>query len=123
MKRRPAAIAGVMLAVTFAVGGLTGMAFEEALGIDWFEFLDRNASPDRAMLADLGLTASQKATIGDIFARQENHLAAYWEGRLPEIRTIVARTDEEIREVLTAEQRVLFDQRLRARERKVKSEM
>jgi Spy/CpxP family protein refolding chaperone len=121
MRRRPVIIAGALLAMTFAVGGLAGMAFEEAFGIDWFEFLDVDPEPGRAILADLRLNDAQKATIEDIFERQEDELEAYWEGRLPELRTIVYKTDAEIRAVLNDNQRVLFDQRIKAREGKAGS--
>ena len=43
MRPRARAVGVLLLAASFAVGSLAGMAAEEALGLDWFDFLDEVA--------------------------------------------------------------------------------
>ena len=111
--RRNRAIAAALLALVFAVGGLAGMAVEEALGIDWFEFLDEDGRRGEGLLDDLGLTSEQKATAKQLLERQEDSLEAYWEARLPEINGILAGSYAEVRKLLTPEQQTKFDRRVR----------
>lgn len=115
MKRQAKFTATILLALTFSLGGLAGMAFEEGLGLDWFEFLDADPAPGQAILADLHLSESQKLEIENIFEQQEDDLEDYWEGRLPELKTIVEKADNQIRTVLTPQQRVIFDERIKHR--------
>lgn len=73
-----------------AVGGLAGMAAEEALGLDWFDFLDEDATPaDEPLFQGMGLSAAQKRQIEGIRERREERLEACWEGRLPDILRIM----------------------------------
>ena len=114
MSRRPRIVAGLLLALTFAVGGLAGMALEEAMGLDWFEFLDadRDEENDR-LLGGLGLSREQRARAEEILERQEDRLETYWERRLPEIQALLELSYTEIRSVLTPEQQTVFDERVR----------
>lgn len=115
MRRRPGVVAAVMLLLSFVVGGMAGMVLEEALGLDWFDFLDEDTREgDGRLLADLDLTEEQRDRVEEILGAQERRLEAYWESRLPDMRVVVAESYEEIRAVLTAEQRELFDARVRA---------
>lgn len=115
MKRRPGFVAAAMLALSFVVGGMAGMALEEALGLDWFDFLDEDArGADGRLLADLDLTDQQRDRVAEILDAQEERLEAYWESRLPDMRGVVAESYAQIRAVLTPEQRELFDARVRA---------
>lgn len=108
-------VASAMLLLTFLVGGMAGMALEEGLGLDWFDFLDEDNPPSEGrLLAELGLTPQQQERIESILAEQEDSLEEFWRKRLSEMRPIVARSYDRIREVLTPEQRVLFDQRVDA---------
>lgn len=112
--RRPRAVAAVLLALTFATGGLAGMALEEALGLDWFDFLDEDARRDDRLLAGIGLSGAQREEVERILDRQENRLEAYWSARLPEMQAIAAGSYDEIRAVLTPPQRAVFDRRVAA---------
>ena len=114
MMGRTKLVAALLLALTFAVGGLAGMALEEALGIDWFEFLDddQDAASDQ-LLAGFDLSAEQRARAEQILDDEEDRLEAYWEARLPEILTERRRTHAEIRAMLTPAQQQTFDQRVR----------
>ena len=114
MRHRPKVVAALLLALTFAVGGLAGMALEEALGIDWFEFLDEDSddTEDR-LLVGLGLSGDQRDRAEVILEREEDRLEDYWESRLPEIQGILRQSYAEIRAILTPEQQQLFDRRVR----------
>ena len=56
----------------------------------------------------------QRARIERILEEQEDELEVFWEQRVPEMRPIVARSYDRIRDVLSEEQRVLFDRRVEA---------
>ena len=114
MKRGARLVAMLLLGVTFVVGGLTGMALEESLGLDWFDFLDEDRLADRsALLGGIPLSDSQQALVDQILERREDRLEAYWESRLPEIESIVEQSYTEIRATLSPEQQSVFDQRVR----------
>jgi Spy/CpxP family protein refolding chaperone len=115
MKRRASLVAGALLLLTFSVGAMSGMALEEAMGLDWFDFLeeDREDSGER-LLDGLGLTAQQERQAKRVLEQQEDSLEAYWEQRLPEINRMVAQSYAEIRLLLTPTQQSAFDKRLRS---------
>ncbi len=113
MRPRARAVGILLLAASFAVGGLAGMAAEEALGLDWFDFLDEDAVPaDERLFSGMGLTAAQQRRIDAIRERREERLEAYWEGRLPDIVRIMDGSYGEMRQVLTPEQQPAFDRRV-----------
>ncbi|HYH82872.1 MAG TPA: hypothetical protein VEX86_23970 [Longimicrobium sp.] len=113
MSRRTRSVAALLLGLAFAVGGVAGMAAEEALGLDWFDFLDEDAPPEPRLFAGMRLTAEQEGRIDEILERRDDRLEAYWEARLPEIGAIMAGSYGEIRAVLTPEQAQAFDRRVR----------
>ena len=113
MNRRGVGWATLMLLLTFTVGGLAGMAMEEAFGIDWFEYLDDDRDESDRLLAGLGLNAEQEREADRILDRREDQLEEYWDSRLPEIRRILDEGYGEIRAILTAEQLPRFERRLR----------
>ena len=122
MNRRAVLVAAGMLLVTFLVGGLTGMAVEEATGIDWFEFLDDDRDAPNSLLGDLDLTATQRERAEEILDRQEDRLEEYWNTRLPEIAGILEASYSEIRATLNEEQRTAFDKRVRELDGRVPAE-
>jgi Spy/CpxP family protein refolding chaperone len=113
--KRAGRVAALMLVLTFTVGSLAGMAIEEAVGIDWFEFLDDDDDNDGnpRLTAGLGLTSDQTRQIDAIVDRQEDQLEDYWESRMPEIQAILDKNYAEIRALLTPSQQALFDRRVR----------
>jgi Spy/CpxP family protein refolding chaperone len=114
MIRRSRIVAAGLLLLVFVIGGLSGMAIEEATGIDWFEFLDEDR--DRSgedLLEGLGLTDTQEDQAERLLDAQEDSLEAYWEQRLPEINLIIASSYARIRVLLTPEQQAVFDDRIR----------
>jgi Spy/CpxP family protein refolding chaperone len=114
VRQRARAVGALLLAATFAVGGLAGMAAEEALGLDWFDFLDEDAAPaDDRLFAGVELTGAQERQIEGIRDRREERLEGYWESRLPDIQRIMDDSYGEMRRVLTPEQQPAFDRRVR----------
>lgn len=124
MRARGRLVAALLLVLAFTVGALSGMAAEEALGIDWFEFLDesRDGGDDDRLLAGLGLTAAQRAQAEEILDRQEDALEDYWEARLPEIRRMMERSYADIRATLTPEQQARFDERVETLDGRIPAE-
>jgi hypothetical protein len=116
--------ATLMLSLTFVVGALSGMALEEAAGIDWFDFLDDDESSvsDLRLISGLDLTAEQRATVDRILERQEDQLEDYWENRMPDVKGILGKSYAEIRVVLTPSQQTVFDQRVRQLDGKIPEE-
>ncbi len=111
--RRAGGVASLLLLLTFGVGALAGMAIEEATGIDWFDFLDRDEQEDVGLLTGLALTPDQRRGVERILDRQEDQLEEYWEVRMPEIRGILDGSYGEIRALLTPAQQAQFDRRVR----------
>jgi hypothetical protein len=111
---RARAVGMLLLATTFTVGALGGMALEEAMGLDWFDFLDEDATPSEDRLfAGIALTAEQRARIDGIRERREDRLEAYWDSRLPDIQRVVDHSYDEMRAVLAPDERAEFDRRVR----------
>ena len=114
MRRRSRIVATLLLALAFAVGGLSGMAAEEAFGLDWFDFLDEDSSAGGGrLLRGLDLSPAQQVRADSVLDRQEDQLEEYWKARMPEIRGIMERSQDELRAVLTPAQRETFDRRVR----------
>lgn len=116
--------ATLMLSLTFVVGALSGMALEEAAGIDWFDFLedDESSVSDLRLMAGIDLSAQQRATVDGILERQEDELEDYWDERMPDIKGILGKSYAEIRVLLTPAQQTVFDQRVRELDGKVPEE-
>lgn len=123
MRQRARAVGMLLLAASFGVGGLVGMAAEEALGLDWFDFLDEDAQPaEEHLFTGVALTAEQERRIDAIQARREERLESYWESRLPDIQRIMGDSYGEMRAVLTPEQQPLFDRRVREMRGRISSD-
>lgn len=124
MRNRTKLVAALLLGLSFGVGGLTGMALEEALGIDWFEFLDEDYEQDDDLLLEgLDLSAEQRDRAEEILDREEDRLEDYWERRLPEIQGILHQTYAEIRATLTPEQQAVFDRRVQELDGRIPEEI
>lgn len=113
MRHRARVVGALLLAGTFLVGGMAGMVAEEAMGLDWFDFLDEDATPgDERLFAGMRLTGEQRRRIEEIRERREDRLEAFWESRLPDIQRIMGDSYGEMRGVLTPQQQPAFDQRV-----------
>lgn len=113
--KRAKGVAVLLLSLSFVIGGLSGMALEEAAGLDWFEFLDEESDDagETELMTGMTLTPAQREKVDDILDRQEDQLEDYWEARMPEIRTVLAGTYGEIRALLDPAQQAQFDARVR----------
>jgi Spy/CpxP family protein refolding chaperone len=114
MNQRSKLVALLLLLLTFSVGALAGMALEEGLGIDWFEFLDEDSDDGSELLTGIDLSSDQRERIDAILERQEDSLEDYWETRLPEIQGLLQQTYAEIGGILNENQREVFQTRVRA---------
>lgn len=124
MKRSGRLIAALMLLLTFTVGALSGMAAEEAFGLDWFDFFEEDrAGRADGLLSGLNLSPEQRARTEDVLERQEDQLEDYWEGRLPEIRRLLEQSYAEIRATLTPTQQDAFDDRVRNLDGRIPAEL
>lgn len=113
MRHRARVVGALLLAASFVVGGMAGMVAEEALGLDWFDFLDEDAPPgDERLFAGMQLTGDQRRRIAEIRERREDRLEAFWESRLPDIQRIIGDSYGEMRAVLTPQQQPAFDLRV-----------
>ncbi len=65
----------------------------------------------------LSLTPEQNERLDTIMRESQERTKVYWELLEPELRTEFRKTRDEIREVLTPEQRKEFDERLKQRQR------
>ena len=60
------------------------------------------------------LSQQQRGQIEGILDRQEEALEDYWESRVPDMREIISRSYDQIRAILSPEQRDTFDARIRS---------
>jgi Spy/CpxP family protein refolding chaperone len=122
--RRGRVVAALLLALAFGVGALSGMAAEEAFGIDWFEFLDPGREDDEdRLLAGLGLSEEQRERAEAILERREEELEDYWEARLPEIRRMLDSSYADVRATLTPAQQARFDERVERLDGRIPAEV
>lgn len=124
--RRARLLGIALLVVTFAAGMLAGAAFDHALAAR-----EREPAPVQepgwhchgphgkktSMILDrLDLSPEQRARVDAVMARRRAQADAFWEREGPRMRGIVDSTRNEIRAILTAEQRAEYD-RLREQHR------
>ena len=123
--RRTAVI--VLLAV-FLAGGASGWLLEEVVDdIHWpgshrdsstidrpddDEPFDDDAEED--FLETLGLSRGQLDSVDQLLEGREDRLEDYWKSRLPDLQALVDSSREEIRALLTPEQRAAYDRWLGA---------
>lgn len=112
----------VLLAV-FLVGGAAGWVLEEVVDeIHWQDHRGEGGAPDRPdedepfdddaeedLLESLGLSRTQLDSVDHLLDRREDRLEEYWKSRLPDLQAIVDSSRQEIRSLLTPEQRAAYD--------------
>jgi hypothetical protein len=69
------------------------------------------AERDRHFGEDLGLDSLERARVDSIFAHRRVQIDSFWKGPGKSLRAIMDSTREEVRAVLTPEQRARFDRR------------
>jgi hypothetical protein len=112
----------VLLAV-FLAGGAAGWLLED-MGDDihWFggdgegspqqrpdedEPFDDDAEED--FLETLGLSQTTLDSVDHILDRREDRLEEYWKSRMPDLQALVDSSQQEIRALLTPDQRAAYD--------------
>ena len=113
--RRRAVIA---LLLVFATGLAGGALLEDIVDeIDRPLFAaddhDDDDFSEERLLRNLDLTGEQRSRVERAFAAREDRLEAYWEGRLPELESMIDSSREDIRAILTPDQRAVYDSQLR----------
>lgn len=69
------------------------------------------AERDRHFGEELGLDSLERARVDSIFARRRLQIDSFWKGPGKSLRAIMDSTRDEVRAVLTPEQRARFDRR------------
>ena len=107
----------VALVLVFAAGIAGGALIEDIA--DEFErpFAeadddDRPAASEENILANLDLTAEQRAAIERVFESREERLEAYWDAQLPGLEAVIDSSRQEVRTILTPVQRTAYDSQL-----------
>lgn len=118
----------LVLVAVFLVGGAAGWVAEEmADEVHWPFLQEDGGKPDdpdedepfdddaeEDLLESLGLSRAQLDSVDRLLDRREDRLEDYWKARLPDLQAIVDSSREEVRAVLTPEQRAGYDRWLAA---------
>lgn len=113
----------LVLLTVFLVGGAAGWVLEEVVDeIHWpgrhgeRSTLDRpdedeafDDDSEEDFLETLGLTRAQLDSVDHLLERREDRLESYWKSRLPDLEALVDSNRQEIRALLTPEQRTAYN--------------
>ncbi|HEY7503683.1 MAG TPA: hypothetical protein VH700_06230 [Gemmatimonadales bacterium] len=113
----------ILLLTVFLAGGAAGWLLEDVVEeIHWPGGHGEDSKPDRPdedepfdddaeedFLESLGLSRAQLDSVDDLLEHREDRLEDYWDSRLPDLQALVDSSREEIRAVLTSEQRAAYD--------------
>jgi hypothetical protein len=113
----------LVLLTVFLVGGAAGWVLEEVVDeIHWPGRHGERSTPDRPdeeepfdddseedFLETLGLTRAQLDSVDHLLERREDRLENYWKSRLPDLEALVDSNRQEIRALLTPEQRTAYN--------------
>ena len=67
---------------------------------------------EESLLERLDLTAEQRVQIERAFEAREDRLEAYWDAHLSELESVIDSSRQDIRAVLTPDQRAVYDSQL-----------
>jgi hypothetical protein len=70
---------------------------------------DGGAQSEETILANLDLTPEQRAGIERVFEAREDRLETYWDSQLPDLDAVIDSSRDEVRGLLTPEQRTIYD--------------
>jgi Spy/CpxP family protein refolding chaperone len=70
---------------------------------------DDGETSEENILANLSLTPEQRTGIERAFEAREDRLERYWDAQLPSLDAVIDSSREEVRSLLTAEQRTIYD--------------
>jgi hypothetical protein len=118
----------ILLLAVFLAGGAAGWLLEDVVDdIHWpgghgegstldrpddDEPLDDDAEED--FLETLGLSRAQLDSVDHLLERREDRLEDYWKSRLPDLQALIDSSRQEIRALLTPDQRATYDRWLGA---------
>jgi hypothetical protein len=107
---------GLLLLMVFAAGMITD-AWVHRLRMRHTHMSMADGHPpfgaerDRHFGEELGLDSLQRARVDSVFARRRVQIDSFWKGPGRSLRAIMDSTRQEVRSVLTPEQRARFDRR------------
>jgi Spy/CpxP family protein refolding chaperone len=107
---------GLLLLLVFAAGMVTEASVRR-FRMRHMHMMTQNgrvpfgAQRDRHFAEELGLDSAQHARVDSVFARRREQIDSFWKGPGRSLRAIMDSTREEVRSVLTPEQRARFDRR------------
>jgi hypothetical protein len=118
----------ILLLAVFLVGGAAGWLLEDVMDdIHWPGGQTEGSTPDRhdddepfdddaeeEFLESLGLSRGQLDSVDHLLDRREDRLEDYWKSRLPDLQSLVDSSRQEIRGLLTPDQREAYDRWLDA---------
>jgi Spy/CpxP family protein refolding chaperone len=64
---------------------------------------------EETILANLALSPEQRLQVERVFQSREDRLEAYWDDQLPDLDSVIDSSREEVRSLLTPEQRTIYD--------------
>jgi hypothetical protein len=109
---------GLLLVMVFAAGMITEAAVRRFRTQRIRSFMAPNggrppfgAERDRHFGEDLGLDSMQRKHVDSIFAKRRVEIDSFWKGPGKSLRAIMDSTRQDVRSVLTPEQRARFDRR------------
>jgi hypothetical protein len=70
---------------------------------------DDGDDSEETLLANFDLTPEQRTSIERIFEAREDRLEAYWDAQLPQLEVLIDSSRDEIRNLLTPDQRASYD--------------
>src|SRR5512140_2628496 len=114
-KSRNMLLAVVLLVLTFVTGAVLGVAGDRFLLLRQGRLLPRegmrfmSSRIAHAMDRELGLTDAQHAQVERILEDRHARIESIWHGVRPQVRAEIDRTNEQIKALLTPEQRPKFD--------------
>lgn len=107
---------GLLLLLVFAAGMITD-AWVRRVRMGHMHMPMQSGRPpfgaerDHHFGEELGLDATQRARVNSVFARRRVQIDSFWSGPGRSLRSIMDSTRQEVRSVLTPEQRAKFDRR------------
>jgi Spy/CpxP family protein refolding chaperone len=107
---------GLLLVLVFAAGMVTDASVRRLRMRHAHTMMENRRPPfgaerDRHFGEELGLDSLQRARVDSVFARRRVQIDSFWKGPGRSLRAIMDSTRDEVRSVLTPEQRARFDRR------------
>ena len=115
--KRARLLSVLIIAIVFAVGGLTGAATMHVVEGDEAPRMERRGGRSNNLFERLQLTPEQQVQVEAIMEQGRTQMDAFWAEHRPTLRAIADSTRAQIRAVLTPEQRALDDEWIAERRR------